>query len=721
VTPSLPLVGEDFAGYRLRAVLGRGGMSVVYEAENVRLGNTIALKVLAPELSTDDAFRARFLKESRLAASLNHPNVIPIYDSGPCDGLLYIAMRYVAGSDLRTVLDTHGHISPDQALPLIGQAGRALDAAHRLGLVHRDVKPANLLIEGGADGDPDHVYLSDFGITKHTLSQSGLTATGQLVGTIDYIAPEQIQDKDVDGRADIYSLGCVLYECLTGRVPFVKDIDAAVIWAHVEEPPTPPSAIRPELPAAIDEVIVCAMAKDPDDRYQTCREFVAAAQSALEPAPQVPGPSASEVELAAGPPTVLSGVSTQEARSPQPMAAGATSASAGTSPPSAGGTTPPSTGGTTPSAGTTPPAPPTRPPAGRTWPPAGAPSTTPSGDGGLHAATPPPLEVGTELSPETTGSDHEPAPREPALAADTADSPPLVAEQPPAPPAPPAKPDRGDSGAKPGRRGWYAAAFVALVAVAAVAVVLLTSSSSTPKGELSSSTLGQVPTNHVTGSGSATVRLNGNVATFTVTTTGLDNDEASLVHAMHIHAGGKGVCPPASAARLHNGHLTISTTDGINYYGPPVVALTTSGDTSPASILALPRYLAGGNLHYSRTITLSPSVAAYIRRNNAVVVVHGIDYDNTGIYSGVLERSELDASLPATATAPALCGSLRGPAQAATVSPGSRGHALTYTASLDVNAAAGVIDELFYCQVGEEAPLVGAGDSGRRASAAGAA
>ena len=168
VMPTLPLVGQDFAGYRLRAVLGRGGMSVVYEAENVRLGNTVALKVLAPELSTDDAFRARFLKESRLAASLNHPNVIPIYDTGPCEDLLYIAMRYVAGSDLRTVLDKHGRISPDQALLLVGQAGRALDAAHRLGLVHRDVKPANVLIERGADGDPDHVYLADFGLTKHT-------------------------------------------------------------------------------------------------------------------------------------------------------------------------------------------------------------------------------------------------------------------------------------------------------------------------------------------------------------------------------------------------------------------------------------------------------------------------------------------------------------------------------------------------------------------------
>ena len=224
MSPSLPLVGEDFAGYRLRSVLGRGGMSVVFEAENPRLGSVVALKVLAPELAADDLFRARFLQESRIAASLNHPNVIPIYDAGPCDGLLYIAMRHVAGRDLRAVLAAHEHISPAQALMLIAQVGRALDAAHRRGLVHRDVKPANILIERGADDEPDHVYLADFGITKPALSRTGLTAPGQLVGTIDYIAPEQVQGQAVDGRADIYSLGCVLYECLTGRVPLDRKI-----------------------------------------------------------------------------------------------------------------------------------------------------------------------------------------------------------------------------------------------------------------------------------------------------------------------------------------------------------------------------------------------------------------------------------------------------------------------------------------------------------------
>jgi len=279
--PVLPMVGDEFAGYRLRAVVGRGGMSVVYQAENPRLGSVVALKVLAPEIATDDVFRARFLEESRIAASLNHPNVIPIYDMGPSGDLLYIAMRYVAGTDLRALLKKHSPLPPGDAIFLIGQAARALDAAHRKGLVHRDVKPGNLLIEHGQDGDPDHVYLSDFGITKYMLSRSGLTKTGEFLGTIDYVAPEQIQETPVDGRADEYSLGCVLYECLTGRVPFPKERDAAIIWAHVEEMPPPPSTLQPELPAAVDDVFSRVLAKRPEDRYASCREFVDAARASL--------------------------------------------------------------------------------------------------------------------------------------------------------------------------------------------------------------------------------------------------------------------------------------------------------------------------------------------------------------------------------------------------------------------------------------------------------
>ena len=278
----LPLVGDEFAGYRVRSVLGRGGMSVVYQAENLRLSSVIALKVLAPELAADDVFRARFLEESRIAASLNHPNVIPIYDMGSHDELLYIAMRYVSGTDMRQMIKKRGRILPATALFLVGQAARALDAAHRKGLVHRDVKPGNLLIERGSDdADPDHVYLADFGITKHAMSRSGLTSTGQFLGTIDYVAPEQIRGTSVLGLADQYSLGCVLYECLTGRVPFEKDLDAAIIWAHVEETPTMPTVLRPELPPEIDEVFGRVLAKRPDERYGSCREFVEAARMAL--------------------------------------------------------------------------------------------------------------------------------------------------------------------------------------------------------------------------------------------------------------------------------------------------------------------------------------------------------------------------------------------------------------------------------------------------------
>src|SRR5438046_2652154 len=278
----LPLVGDECAGDRVRSVLGRGGMSVVYQAENLRLSSIIGLKVRAPELAADDVFRARFLEESRIAASLNHPNVIPIYDMGSQDDLLYIAMRYVSGTDMRQMIKKRGRILPATALFLVGQVARALDAAHRQGLVHRDVKPGNMLIERRSDdADPDHVYMSDFGSTKHAMSRSGLTSTGQFLGTIDYVAPEQIRGTSVLGLADQYSLACVLYECLTGRVPFEKDLDAAIIWAHVEETPTMPTILRPDLPPEIDDVFRRVLSKQPRERYQSCREFIDAARAAL--------------------------------------------------------------------------------------------------------------------------------------------------------------------------------------------------------------------------------------------------------------------------------------------------------------------------------------------------------------------------------------------------------------------------------------------------------
>jgi serine/threonine-protein kinase len=191
-------------------------------------------------------------------------------------------MRYVSGTDLRQMLKKRGRLIPYVALSLTAQAARALDAAHRRGLVHRDVKPGNLLIERGSDDDdPDHVYLADFGITKHAMSRSGMTSTGQFLGTVDYVAPEQIQGMSVLGLADQYSLGCVMYECLTGRVPFEKDLDAAIIFAHVTESPTTPTVLRPDLPPAVDEVFSRVLAKQPGDRYANCREFVEAMRVAL--------------------------------------------------------------------------------------------------------------------------------------------------------------------------------------------------------------------------------------------------------------------------------------------------------------------------------------------------------------------------------------------------------------------------------------------------------
>ena len=214
-----------------------------------------------------------------------------------------------------------------------------------------------------------------------------------------------------------------------------------------------------------------------------------------------------------------------------------------------------------------------------------------------------------------------------------------------------------------------------------------------------------MPTNHVTGSGKAEVRLRGDVATFTVATTGLDYGEA-LVHPLHVHAGGKGVCPPASAARPHNGHLTISTTDGIKFYGPPVLALTTRGDTSPASILTFRRFLIGGTLQYSRTIVVSASVAAAIRENNAVVVVHGTDYDHSGIYSNALDRSDLNKSVPGTLTAPALCGTLVAPRTSTVASVRAPASARVYVASLRADPAIDASESQLWCEPAQPAAVL---------------
>jgi serine/threonine protein kinase len=276
-TAGLPRIGTVFAGYGLEGVLGRGGMSVVYRADNVRLGNKIALKVLNPDLSEDDAFRERFVRESRVAASISHPHIIPIYDAGDSEGLLYIVMRYIEGADMKELLRRQGPLPVARACALVSQVGGALHAAHERGLIHRDIKPGNILIERIDDGIQvlEHVYLADFGLTKHAQSRSGLTHTGQFVGTVDYVAPEQIEGRTVDRRADVYSLGCVLYECLAGVVPYHRENDVAVLWAHVQEPCPALGTLRSDLPEGMEAVVGRAMAKSPDDRYQTAAEFVA--------------------------------------------------------------------------------------------------------------------------------------------------------------------------------------------------------------------------------------------------------------------------------------------------------------------------------------------------------------------------------------------------------------------------------------------------------------
>ena len=272
-----PRVGTELAGYRIESLLGWGGMSVVYLAEDLRLKRKVALKLLAAGLAEDESFRDRFLHESELAASIDHPNIVPIYEAGRTEELLFIAMRYVEGRDLGERLE-HGRLDPADAIGILTQVASALDAAHARGLVHRDVKPSNVLLDTAARPDgSDHVYLADFGLTKRVSEETGIPDDGRLLGTIEYVAPEQIAGEDIDGRADVYSLGCLLYECLVGQSPFRRDSDIAVVFAHLETEPPAPSGQRPELPAALDAVIAKALAKDPEQRYASCREFARAA------------------------------------------------------------------------------------------------------------------------------------------------------------------------------------------------------------------------------------------------------------------------------------------------------------------------------------------------------------------------------------------------------------------------------------------------------------
>jgi serine/threonine-protein kinase len=267
--------GGRVAGYRIEALIGRGAMAEVYRARD-DAGRLVALKLLDAASANDERFRRRFLRESELAASLDHPHIVPTLGSGEDGGRLYLAMEYVEGADLRALLREAGRLDAERAVDLVAQVAGALDAAHAAGLVHRDVKPGNILVRDGGEA-----FLCDFGLARHVSSVSSLTGDRGFVGTIDYVSPEQIEGIAVDGRTDLYSLGCVLYECLAGVRPYDRDSELSVVFAHLNEPPPKLTDVRPDLPAAFDDVFATALAKNRDERYSTCAELADAARAAL--------------------------------------------------------------------------------------------------------------------------------------------------------------------------------------------------------------------------------------------------------------------------------------------------------------------------------------------------------------------------------------------------------------------------------------------------------
>jgi serine/threonine protein kinase len=267
-------------GYRLEKQIGQGGMAVVYRARDERLNRPVALKILSPALANDDMFRQRFVRESRAAAAVDDPHIIPVYEAGDAGGVLFIAMRFVSGSDVRALVDREGRLGAESTTAIISPVASALDAAHGFGLIHRDVKPTNMLLDV-RPGRPDHVYLSDFGLSKGLAFSTKMTSTGQFLGTPYYMSPEQIAGKLVDGRADEYALACTAFELLTGSPPFPRAEMTAVIYAQLSEPPPPVTSQRPDLPETVDRVIGKALSKAPEDRYGSCGEFADALRKAL--------------------------------------------------------------------------------------------------------------------------------------------------------------------------------------------------------------------------------------------------------------------------------------------------------------------------------------------------------------------------------------------------------------------------------------------------------
>ena len=636
-------VGAVVGGYRIDGLISRGGMGMVYRATNLALNRRYALKVIAPELADDDQFRERFRREIRIAAALDHPNVVVIHYAGEHEGRLFLAMDFVDGTDLREMITRDGALSPERAVAILEQVTSAMDAAHHHGLVHRDVKPANILITG-APGE-EHAYLTDFGLAKRFDNATAVTSKGAVVGTVDYMPPEQITGDPTDARTDIYALGCVFFQMLTGKVPYQRDNSVATLFAHVHD--APPSLVGPAAAAhpTLGPVIARAMAKSPTDRYLSAGDFARDAAAALEgsrytgpPTIVATGEARLETVLAREPVTdrarlTLEAMQAVLAES-QAQEAESNLSAAGDSPHSSVPAEEQSTRPPAPPAGGVPPAqavPPAQP-----VPPAPEPAVVPAFTT-ASAATSESAAAGGGRGSQAEGSSS--------------------------------------------KRRWPIFAGLGILAAAVIAVAVVALSGGT-SGQQFGSKLGPVPANRVTGSGTATVVLNGDSATVTVTTHGLANG-AQLVHLMHIHAGGMGVCPPASAARLHNGHLSITTSNAARFYGKPVVSLTTAGDTSPRSIIDFTRYPVGGDINYHRTIGIPASVVTEIRDNNAVVIVHGIDYSGTGVYDDYLGASDLNNRLTAESTDPALCGPLV-PGTATQAGVNSRG-SVVYTASLTPN------------------------------------
>jgi len=277
--PEMP-PGTAFADHVISGIAGRGGMGIVYRATHVPLEREVALKVIAPEFSHDHEFRRRFQREFQAAASIQHPNVIPIYHAGEQDGLLYVTMRYVEGTDLARLLSAEGRLDPPVAVGIVAQVAEALDAAHRAGIVHRDVKPANVLIE--VVGDEMHAVLTDFGLMKNLRSQTQITQAGSVIGTFDYAAPEQLKEGPIDARTDVYALGGVLYQTLTGKVPYPRETAAATMLAHLDAPPPSVLSVLSDASELLGEVVRRAMAKDPRDRYPSAGDLGRAALAATQ-------------------------------------------------------------------------------------------------------------------------------------------------------------------------------------------------------------------------------------------------------------------------------------------------------------------------------------------------------------------------------------------------------------------------------------------------------